>query len=65
MVKKKKEKLVNEKETLNAPARTVNANDAPRICPDDPLLQMIQSQSIRPGANLHIFEHNVSTSPAH
>lgn len=26
---------------------------------------MIQSQSIRPGTNFHIFEYNVSTSSTH
>ncbi len=41
------------------------SNGVPCICPHNPLFQMIQSESIRPGADFHIFIHDVSTSPAH
>lgn len=42
-----------------------NSDGIPCICPNNPLFQMIQSQSIRPGADFHIIEHNVSTSSTH
>lgn len=42
-----------------------SSNGIPCICPNNPLFQMIQSQSIRPGTDFHIFEHSVSTSSTH
>ena len=51
---------------VKASARGVRTlNDIPCICPNNPLLQMIQSQPIRPGANFHVLKHNVPTSSAH
>lgn len=37
----------------------------PCIRPNDPLFQVIQSQPIRPGADFHIFKHDVSAASAH
>lgn len=45
--------------------RHENSNGVPCICPNNPLFQMIQSESIRPGADFHILKHNVSTSSTH
>lgn len=51
---------------MNASAPNMKSpNGIPCIRPNNPLLQMIQSQSIGPGADFHIFEHYVSTSSAH
>lgn len=37
----------------------------PCIRPNDPLFQMIQSESVGPGARLHVLEHDVAAKSAH
>lgn len=37
----------------------------PCIRPNDALFQMIQSESVGPGARLHVLEHDVAAHSAH
>lgn len=42
-----------------------SANAIPCIRPNDPLFQMIQSESVGPGSCLHVLEHDVAAYSAH